>query len=149
MWIPLSTRIPGTPANGAGGSSTGPRQSPPYYISTIDTAYAIDGITKTVSTDPVNTIMADTDKMEYKLHTTWFTIASSDVQITDIWGSGRQAVSGQSQVTVLNMYFDPAQRNNNYSQNLFTKLFLNPTKAWGGAQLLLSAHQQRTSPIKI
>ncbi|MFZ1978629.1 MAG: cell surface protein SprA, partial [Bacteroidota bacterium] len=112
--------------------------SPPYYISTIDTAYAIDGITKTVSTDPVNTIMADTDKMEYKAHTTWFTIASSDVQITDIWGSRRQAVSGQSQVTVLNMYFDPAQRGTyNYSQNLFTKLFLNPTKAWGGAQLAL------------
>ena len=124
--------------------------SPPYYSSMIDTAYVIDPVTKTVSTNSVNTIMPDSLKMEYKAHTTWFTIASSDVQVTDIWGSRKQAVSGQSQVTVLNMFFDPGQRGMyNYSPNLLTKLFLNPTKAWGGAQLALATSTTNLSDQNI
>ncbi len=110
--------------------------APPYYSSTIDTAYVVDPFTKTIPTAPTITIMPDTTKMEYKAHTTWFTIASSDVQTTDIWGSRKSTISGQSQVTVLNMYMDPGKRGTyNYSRNLYTKLFPNPMKAWGGAQL--------------
>jgi cell surface protein SprA len=116
--------------------------SPPYYSSTIDTAYTVDLATKAILTSASNlgkTIMPDTSKMEYKAHALWFTIASSDVSISQIWGKRKSSVSGgQNQISVMNMYFNPSVRGTyNYSMNLESKLFSNPTKAWGGAQLVL------------
>ena len=124
--------------------------APPFYSSMIDTAFVVDPVTKIIPTAPSNTIMGDSAKMEYKAHTTWFTIATSDVQSTDIWGQRKSVISGQSQVTVLNMYFDPSRRGTyNYSQNLYTKLFPNPAKAWGGAQLVLGSSTTNLSDQNI
>ena len=111
--------------------------SPPAYISGLDQVQPINGFVDL--NDPIvrSGLMADTSKMGYKARLTWFNIQPSDVLIRDIWPN-RETRAGQDFVTVLNLFYRPADRGPfNYSLSLTDSLFAHPAKGWGGMQHLL------------
>jgi len=111
--------------------------SPPAFILGLDPYVPIDG--KVPIGDPAvqSQLRPDTVKMEYKAKTTWYNILPSDIDSRVIWPD-RQTRSGESQVTALNVLFQPKMRGTyNRSLNLSDILNNQTSQTWGGIMKLL------------
>ncbi|HEY4643782.1 MAG TPA: cell surface protein SprA, partial [Bacteroidota bacterium] len=100
--------------------------SPPAFIESFDPSIAA----------PIDPRV----KMLSKAKSIWYNIIPSDVGITDIWPNSKRAIPGQDRVTVLDIGYDPTSRGEfNYSMDLQSSLFGNPSRNWGGLMRLLSS----------
>jgi cell surface protein SprA len=83
--------------------------------------------------------LPDSVKMWSKAKANWYNIIPSDVLVSQIWPL-RTVASGQEQVTVLNVAYEPRTRGEyNFTMDRDATLLANPRRNWGGMMRLLSA----------
>lgn len=111
--------------------------SPPAFILGLDPYIPTNGSVPIGDPAVQALLLPDTVKMEYKSRTTWYNVLPSDIDSRVIWPD-RQTRSGESQVTALNVRFQPQLRGPyNRSLNLSDILNQQRDRTWGGIMKLL------------
>lgn len=124
--------------------------SAPWFMKNLDTyvpnTETFNGPELIPTTDGLNGIKADTEKMYYKGKACWFNVFPTDIVIKDIWGERRKDyATGQDQVQSLDFFFHPELRGEfNYSLNLKQTIGLDDQspsshkQSWAGIQHVLN-----------
>jgi cell surface protein SprA len=111
--------------------------SPPAFMLGLDPYIPVNGNVPIGDATVQSQLLPDTVKMEYKTKTSWYNVLPSDIDSREIWPD-RQTRSGESQVTALNVRFQPQLRGTyNHSLNLGNILANQRTRTWGGVMKLL------------
>jgi len=118
--------------------------SPPYFSPMLDDTTFLPRdpqsrlvISTTGDLITSGKILADTLKIQYKGHASWYNVFGK-FYVSDIWGNRKSVGRGQEQVSVLDFHYKPFERGAyNYSMDLEGKLLSDPKKTWAGIQHLL------------